>query len=46
MWTNILGVLVTLYAAIIGVFVGFGWSDPMFFALLAVLSFFKVQENK
>lgn len=46
MWTNILGVLVTLYAAIIGVFVGFGWSDPIFFALLALLSFFKVQENK
>ncbi len=39
MWTNILGVIITLYAAFTGIFTGFGWSDPIFFALLAVLSF-------
>ncbi|MGX9352733.1 hypothetical protein ACS3QZ_16170 [Shimia sp. W99] len=39
MWTNTLGVAITLYAALTGIFTGFGWSDPAFFALLAVLSF-------
>ncbi|UWQ91619.1 hypothetical protein K3727_02045 [Rhodobacteraceae bacterium M382] len=36
--TNALGFGVTLYAALTGVFTGFGWSDPAFFALLAVMS--------
>lgn len=35
--TNILGVVITLYACLIGVFSGFGWSDPMFFSLMALL---------
>ena len=39
--TNILGAVITLYAALTGVFVGFGWSDPAFFALLSVLSYFQ-----
>ncbi|SFM02869.1 hypothetical protein [Shimia aestuarii] len=39
MWTNVLGFAITLYAALTGIFTGFGWSDPAFFALLAVLSF-------
>jgi len=38
---NILGVAITLYAGVTGVFVGFGWSDPAFFALLSVLSYFQ-----
>jgi len=37
--TNVLGVIITVYAAVIGIFVGFGWSDPAFFALLSVLSY-------
>ncbi|SUP40834.1 membrane protein [Vibrio owensii] len=37
--TNLLGVVITTYAGIIGVFVGFGWSDPAFFLLLSVLTF-------
>ncbi|NVK16305.1 MAG: hypothetical protein HWE35_19215 [Rhodobacteraceae bacterium] len=37
LWTNVLGAAVTLYACIVGLFTGFGWSDPAFFALLAVL---------
>ncbi|MEH0697167.1 hypothetical protein [Vibrio owensii] len=37
--TNLLGVMITTYAGIIGVFVGFGWSDPAFFLLLSVLTF-------
>lgn len=37
--TNVLGVIITVYAAVTGIFVGFGWSDPAFFALLSVLSY-------
>lgn len=42
--TNILGVVITSYAGIIGIFTGFGWSDPAFFILLSVFSF--LQMNK
>ena len=37
--TNLLGVVITGYAGLTGIFVGFGWSDPAFFALLSLLSF-------
>lgn len=37
--SNLLGVVITTYAGITGVFVGFGWSDPAFFLLLSVLTF-------
>lgn len=37
--TNLLGVVITTYAGITGVFVGFGWSDPAFFLLLSLLTF-------
>ncbi|WP_045405880.1 hypothetical protein [Vibrio jasicida] len=37
--TNLLGVAITTYAGITGVFVGFGWSDPAFFLLLSALTF-------
>lgn len=37
--SNLLGVLITVYAGITGVFIGFGWSDPVFFALLTLLSY-------
>ncbi len=46
MLTNILGVIITLYACIIGVFYGFGWSDPAFFVFLTVLSFKQWKNNK
>lgn len=46
MWTNILGVIITLYASFTGIFTGFGWSDPAFFALLAVLSFVQIRKNR
>jgi len=46
MWTNILGVVITLYACFNKIFVGFGWSDPAFFALLAVLSYLKLKDNQ
>jgi len=46
MLTNILGVIVTFYAAITEIFVGFGWSDPAFFMLLAVMSYVKLKNNK
>ncbi|MFL0986916.1 hypothetical protein [Vibrio parahaemolyticus] len=37
--TNLLGVVITTYAGIRGVFVDFGWSDPAFFLLLSALTF-------
>lgn len=37
--TNILGVAITLYATTTGVFVGFGWSDPILFTLLSIVSY-------
>ena len=37
--SNLLGVAITLYAGVQGLFVGFGWSDPVFFTLLSVLSY-------
>ncbi|RKE03218.1 hypothetical protein [Marinifilum flexuosum] len=46
MLTNVLGVLITLYAGFTKIFVGFGWSDPIFFALLAILSFIKLKDNQ
>ena len=45
MWTNILGFVITLYACINGIFIGFGWSDPIFFALLSVLCFLQMKKN-
>lgn len=45
-WTNALGVVITLYACLTGIFSGFGWSDPIFFALLAVLSFMQLGKNR
>ncbi|ELY2119038.1 hypothetical protein [Vibrio parahaemolyticus] len=37
--TNLLGVVITTYAGITGVFVGFGWSDPIFFISLSLLTY-------
>lgn len=44
MWTNLLGFVITLYAALIGIFTGFGWSDPAFFALFAVLCLLQLRK--
>ncbi len=44
-WTNLLGVIVTLYAALTNVFTGFGWSDPIFFSFMATLSFVQLKKN-
>lgn len=46
LWTNILGVVITLFAIYKGVFYGFGWSDPIFFAFLSILSFLKLRQNQ
>ena len=46
MWTNVLGFVITLYACITGVFVGFGWSDPAFFAFLSVVCFLQARKNQ
>ncbi|EPA0956952.1 hypothetical protein ACQZVH_000274 [Vibrio parahaemolyticus] len=43
--TNFLGVIITGYAGITGIFVGFGWSDPAFFALLTVLSLLQLKKE-
>ncbi|MGF1877356.1 hypothetical protein L4D77_18785 [Photobacterium frigidiphilum] len=43
--TNVLGVIITVYAGVKGIFVGFGWSDPAFFTLLAILSFLQLKKQ-
>ncbi|EAS43022.1 hypothetical protein C9J48_13640 [Photobacterium profundum] len=43
--TNVLGVIITVYAGVKGIFVGFGWSDPVFFTLLAILSFLQLKKQ-
>ncbi|SHI58257.1 hypothetical protein SAMN04487911_103145 [Arenibacter nanhaiticus] len=43
--TNILGVIVTLYACFTGIFYGLGWSDPAFFIFLSILSFLQWKRN-
>lgn len=43
--TNVLGVVITTYAGIIGVFVGLGWSDPAFFLLLSVFTFLQLKKQ-
>ncbi len=45
MITNGLGFVVTLYAGLKHVFVGFGWSDPVFFAVLSLLCFWQLKRN-
>ncbi len=37
--TNLLGVAITLYAGLTGIFVGFGWTDPAFFTLMSIISY-------
>lgn len=44
--TNILGVAITLYACVDGIFYGLGWSDPAFFSLMSVLSFVRLRANR
>lgn len=43
--SNGLGVIITVYAGVTGIFVGFGWSDPAFFALLTLLSFMQMKKQ-
>lgn len=43
--TNLLGVIITSYAGITGVFIGFGWSDPVFFAVLTVLGYLQLNKH-
>lgn len=45
LWTNVLGVAVTLYASLVGIFVGFGWSDPIFFAFMSGLCVWWLAKN-
>lgn len=42
--TNFLGVVITLYAAVNGIFTGLGWSDPVFFALLLAVSLVQLKK--
>lgn len=43
--TNVLGVVIAVYAGVIGIFLGFGWSDPAFFTLLSVLSYLQYSKQ-
>lgn len=45
MWTNLLGFVITLYACLNDIFVGFGWSDPAFFALLSLVCFCQLKQS-
>ncbi|OLQ95003.1 hypothetical protein BIY21_07215 [Vibrio ponticus] len=42
---NLLGVFITAYACVTGIFVGFGWSDPAFFALLSVMNWRQLKKQ-
>lgn len=44
--TNLLGVVITTYAGITGVFVGLGWSDPIFFGLLSIVTYRQLTKNQ
>ncbi|WFD08884.1 hypothetical protein [Tepidibacter hydrothermalis] len=44
--TNFLGVIITLYACFNGIFVGFGWSDPIFFAILFTICLVQIKKIK
>ncbi|WP_394221469.1 hypothetical protein [Alteromonas gracilis] len=44
--TNFLGMIITSYAGLTGIFVGFGWSDPAFFTILTVLSYWQLKKYK
>ncbi len=44
--TNLLGVMITVYAGVSGIFVGLGWSDPVFFTLMAILSYLQLAKQK
>lgn len=43
--SNLLGVIITLYAGITGIFTGFGWSDPVFFTFLSVMSYLQFKKQ-
>ncbi|AXY03487.1 hypothetical protein D1115_21805 [Vibrio alfacsensis] len=43
--TNLLGAVITVYAGVIGVFIGFGWSDPAFFILLSYMTYKQFRLN-
>ncbi|GAK85970.1 hypothetical protein JCM19238_3560 [Vibrio ponticus] len=42
---NLLGVILTAYAGVTGIFVGFGWTDPAFFALLSVMNWRQLKKQ-
>ncbi|EGU44072.1 hypothetical protein VII00023_00350 [Vibrio ichthyoenteri ATCC 700023] len=44
--TNLLGVVITTYAGVTGIFAGFGWSDPAFFAVLSVVTFLQYNKSR
>ena len=44
-FTNSLGLVITLYACINGIFSGFGWSDPIFFGFLACIGLWQLKKN-
>jgi len=42
--TNTLGVVITLYAGFTNIFTGLGWSDPLFFFILTIMSFYQLKK--
>ncbi|EGR7942950.1 hypothetical protein [Vibrio vulnificus] len=43
--TNLLGVIITFYAGVKGIFIDFGWSDPVFFAMLSVMGYLQLKKQ-
>ena len=43
--SNVLGVVITLYAGVTGIFTGFGWSDPASFTLLSIMSYLQLRKQ-
>ncbi|WP_076411506.1 hypothetical protein [Shewanella sp. UCD-KL12] len=43
---NLLGVVITTYAGLTGIFSGIGWSDPVFFTFLSVMSLLQFNKQK
>ena len=43
--TNLLGAIITTYAGVTGIFVGFGWSDPAFFVGLSAVTYAQLRKQ-
>ncbi|MCH4292899.1 hypothetical protein MJ923_01105 [Shewanella sp. 3B26] len=45
LFTNLIGVAITTFAGVTGIFTGMGWSDPIFFSVMSVLSWMQLKRQ-